>query len=890
MNSNPDQIYSATYSNVPVFEFVTSEGPIMRRKSDGWINATHILKIAKFPKAKRTRILEKDVQTGVHEKVQGGYGKYQGTYVPLESGAGIARMFGVYEVLEPIFKFSYVEGKSETPPPAPKHNHASASNIARRQPSIKTLNDSNSENGQRKKIKMEEQHGSESLKKRGRPKRVPLERKARPGLEPSQTVPITHARGPSMGTFSSKQDSTSSHANISFPSLTRQETEKDVLQIMASNLSVRNDDLESDTSADEIPLKSRGSRDSNTKDDDDDFMSGRELFGIQESFAGRDSFEKIIEMHKRNRYHSHLSSARSLSNNGANMTTGLMHYHNSQNHFDDPSNRLGTNRDDYFSALLDYFLHDDHGSLQTESRRTYSLPQPILNPPEPLSSININQRVDNDGNSILHWVCAMANLPVFQFLTSKFSGIMNLGNKNYSGENPLMFMIKFNNSYQQRNFNDFLQPLADLIFTADDRGQTVLHHIANLCKPASLESRDLDLRRSKERYASYYLESILSQASRDDHYSLNEGNSTTRFADLLNHQDQERNTPLHLFAYHLNKKCIKTLIKFHRVLNLELRNAVGHSVEDYLASNNYVLRIENDGSEDLEVASHSLNQSSVAQTSVIGQSQTMETQVQNTKSAICLQNTMSNSITERLSELAYAIDRELGEKDKKLLSLCKCLRKVSYEKYLSQKASLGVFKLDYLIEDMEKDFDAGEYRTNKADGGSLSVDTSRDIIIQEEISRLSNDMSFQSLVVNEELQMAWERYRFAREKILEQQLTGLVDAISVRSEECHAEARQLAISLQREIRKRKNLSGQVYSLDGTTPIIGQYADEFKENEKSGSSSLSCPANSHGVISTISQSDKLYKYCKLIALSCGMSFSEVESSIDLIEQSLLRGKQ
>ncbi|PVH22591.1 hypothetical protein CXQ85_005163 [Candidozyma haemuli] len=802
MNSNPDQIYSATYSNVPVFEFVTSEGPIMRRKSDGWINATHILKIAKFPKAKRTRILEKDVQTGVHEKVQGGYGKYQGTYVPLESGAGIARMFGF---------MNYVEGKSETPPPAPKHNHASASNIARRQPSIKTLNDSNSENGQRKKIKMEEQHGSD------------------------------------MGTFSSKQDSTSSHANISFPSLTRQETEKDVLQIMASNLSVRNDDLESDTSADEIPLKSRGSRDSNTKDDDDDFMSGRELFGIQESFAGRDSFEKIIEMHKRN-------------------------------------------RDDYFSALLDYFLHDDHGSLQTESRRTYSLPQPILNPPEPLSSININQRVDNDGNSILHWVCAMANLPVFQFLTSKFSGIMNLGNKNYSGENPLMFMIKFNNSYQQRNFNDFLQPLADLIFTADDRGQTVLHHIANLCKPASLESRDLDLRRSKERYASYYLESILSQASRDDHYSLNEGNSTTRFADLLNHQDQERNTPLHLFAYHLNKKCIKTLIKFHRVLNLELRNAVGHSVEDYLASNNYVLRIENDGSEDLEVASHSLNQSSVAQTSVIGQSQTMETQVQNTKSAICLQNTMSNSITERLSELAYAIDRELGEKDKKLLSLCKCLRKVSYEKYLSQKASLGVFKLDYLIEDMEKDFDAGEYRTNKADGGSLSVDTSRDIIIQEEISRLSNDMSFQSLVVNEELQMAWERYRFAREKILEQQLTGLVDAISVRSEECHAEARQLAISLQREIRKRKNLSGQVYSLDGTTPIIGQYADEFKENEKSGSSSLSCPANSHGVISTISQSDKLYKYCKLIALSCGMSFSEVESSIDLIEQSLLRGKQ
>lgn len=76
------QIYSATYSNVPVFEFVTLEGPIMRRKKDSWINATHILKIAKFPKAKRTRILEKDVQTGIHEKVQGGYGKYRGPMFP----------------------------------------------------------------------------------------------------------------------------------------------------------------------------------------------------------------------------------------------------------------------------------------------------------------------------------------------------------------------------------------------------------------------------------------------------------------------------------------------------------------------------------------------------------------------------------------------------------------------------------------------------------------------------------------------------------------------------------------------------------------------------------------------------------------------------------------
>jgi transcription factor MBP1 len=50
----------------------------MRRKADSWMNATQILKVADFDKPQRTRILEREVQKGVHEKVQGGYGKYQG--------------------------------------------------------------------------------------------------------------------------------------------------------------------------------------------------------------------------------------------------------------------------------------------------------------------------------------------------------------------------------------------------------------------------------------------------------------------------------------------------------------------------------------------------------------------------------------------------------------------------------------------------------------------------------------------------------------------------------------------------------------------------------------------------------------------------------------------
>lgn len=72
------QIYKATYSGVPVYEFLCNNIAVMRRQSDSYLNATQILKVAEFDKPQRTRILEREVQIGQHEKVQGGYGKYQG--------------------------------------------------------------------------------------------------------------------------------------------------------------------------------------------------------------------------------------------------------------------------------------------------------------------------------------------------------------------------------------------------------------------------------------------------------------------------------------------------------------------------------------------------------------------------------------------------------------------------------------------------------------------------------------------------------------------------------------------------------------------------------------------------------------------------------------------
>jgi transcription factor MBP1 len=73
-----------------VYEYNVGGNHVMRRRSDDWINATHILKVADYDKPARTRILEREVQKGVHEKVQGGYGKYQGMFVRRMRGEKMA--------------------------------------------------------------------------------------------------------------------------------------------------------------------------------------------------------------------------------------------------------------------------------------------------------------------------------------------------------------------------------------------------------------------------------------------------------------------------------------------------------------------------------------------------------------------------------------------------------------------------------------------------------------------------------------------------------------------------------------------------------------------------------------------------------------------------------
>lgn len=91
----------------------------MRRKQDSYINATQILRAAGLPKPQRTKVLERDVVSGVHEKVQGGYAGFQGTWIPLEIAMELADVHGVKEEMMVLFEYDIDSGVAESNETAP---------------------------------------------------------------------------------------------------------------------------------------------------------------------------------------------------------------------------------------------------------------------------------------------------------------------------------------------------------------------------------------------------------------------------------------------------------------------------------------------------------------------------------------------------------------------------------------------------------------------------------------------------------------------------------------------------------------------------------------------------------------------------------------------------
>ena len=430
---------------------------VMRRRDDSWLNATQILKVAGFDKPQRTRVLEREVQKGTHEKVQGGYGKYQGmchanfsqwasstfgigTWIPLDRGLALAKQYNCEHLLRPIIEF---QPAAKSPPLAPKHlasNTGSATKPSRR-----------SGPG-------EQSAGGSLISTRS------TRRNTQEIVDGDSDRDSMSGRGSEDGSMTPSPSEASSSSRT--PS----------------------------------PINSPGHSHANLADDDAHTSDRRRRYRR----SGEVRYEGISE---------------------------------------DETKLNGTNEArTYGDQILEYFISDSN-----------QIPSVLINPP---SDFDPNMAIDDDGHTSLHWACAMGRIRIVKLLLTAGADIFKV---NKAGQTALMRSVMFANNYDVRKFQELHELLHRSTLNIDNYNRTVFHHVV-----------DVAMTKGKMHAARYYMEIILGRLA----------GYPKELADVINFQDEERETALTMAARCRSKRLVKLLIDHGA--DPKVVNGDGKSAEDYI--------------------------------------------------------------------------------------------------------------------------------------------------------------------------------------------------------------------------------------------------------------------------------------------------------------------
>lgn len=196
-------------------------------------------------------------------------------------------------------------------------------------------------------------------------------------------------------------------------------------------------------------------------------------------------------------------------------------------------------------ALLDYFMLADSAD---------SFPAP----PNPPPNISLDSPIDDRGHTALHWASAMGDLDVVRNLVDA-GARTDRDSKNL--ETPLMRSVMFTNNFDKQTMPKLFRILAASVHKADWFGSTVFHHIA-----ATTSSK------SKYIPARYYMETIINV--------LAETWIPDEITKLLNRQDQNGDTAMHIAARNGARKLVRSLLA--RNVSTDLRNANGEVPDEMI--------------------------------------------------------------------------------------------------------------------------------------------------------------------------------------------------------------------------------------------------------------------------------------------------------------------
>ncbi|KAK5700559.1 transcriptional regulator swi6 [Elasticomyces elasticus] len=520
------QIYTAVYSGVSVYELEIAGIACMRRRSDGWLNATQILKVAGVDKGKRTKVLEKEILVGEHEKVQGGYGKYQGTWISYRRGREFCRQYGVEDILRPLLDYDVsADGSGGQGQDTPTKEQAMAANRKRfYQPSVDggrpagPMGNGGGGGGNGGGTFFSNISPGASVALAAMNKAARLNSPA-PGRGSMMRHPSQHQDGGGIGGSQRSMASQASFADDSSYGTQQQQQ------------------------ANGEPPRKRLRRDDNSQDGMAPPPGIPQDTSLARSVSPTEPNESF--------FHDGGASQERRGSNGEPLTLPPL-----------PAPSTEEQREKH-AVILDLFT-------ETGSRTDYST-HPALTT---LSPEDLNMPLDNSANNALHWSATLAKVELSRLLVKKGA---NMWRGNAAGQSPLVSAVLVGNSWEKSCFAELLDLFGGLIEVRDSQGRTVVHHIA---VSSGIKGRGGSCK--------YYLEGVLEylvrigtaqsltggvgvkrggtngEASSQESVGSNSkgGVSLARFlAHVVNARDMAGNTALNLVARIGNRSIIQQLLE-----------------------------------------------------------------------------------------------------------------------------------------------------------------------------------------------------------------------------------------------------------------------------------------------------------------------------------------
>ena len=516
----------AVYSGVSVYETVINGIAVMRRRADSWLNATQILKVAGVDKGKRTKVLEKEILAGEHEKVQGGYGRYQGTWINYKRAREFCRAYGVEDMLRPLLEYDMGQDGNQ-----PGNGL------------IETPTKEQAMAAQRKKMMY---NGTENNR-------------------PLQTPNTTFFKN--ISTTAANAVSAINKARLDSPGPRPGSGSKRLPAIKRSSQQMSSQDSQLQQSSQQSmqSTHSKGSIGINGQFDP--------LFGNQ----GTPYFSKPGRSHANGDEGPPRKRARPSSSMGP-FSQGMNGDYDRSMRDTTPTepnesfvyDQYSQPRPDQMLMGLEPLPHPVSASARGKQQLLASLfIDPAREDPnhlpnlDALSGDDLDIPIDGTGHTALHWAATLAKPALMRALIAKGASIFRV---NTGGETALMRAALVTNNLDQNSFPELLELLGPTIEMRDGKGRTVLHHIA---VSSAIKGRSSACR--------YYFDSLLEFVVHQGSASNSQKNSfapdvavqqkhrsigLARFmSEIVNAQDINGDTALNLAARIDNRSTVQQLIE-----------------------------------------------------------------------------------------------------------------------------------------------------------------------------------------------------------------------------------------------------------------------------------------------------------------------------------------